>query len=67
MPPRDTVRSARLRLCSAIQPAGSQPQPGLGTASSASSDWRDTQSGSMARSRFGSTAESCIGASCGAT
>jgi len=58
---RASARVARRKAASGIHSGGSQPQPGFGTASSVSSDCRDTQNGSTARSRRGSTSVSASG------
>jgi len=52
---------ARRMASFGIQSDGSQPQPGLSISAPASSDWRDTHSGSIARSRRVSTSASASG------
>jgi len=55
--------SARRIAVSGIQVGGNQPQPGFSTLSPVSSAWRDTQSGSTARSSRGPISASDKGAS----
>ncbi|MHC2949081.1 hypothetical protein ACVIJX_006229 [Bradyrhizobium diazoefficiens] len=58
---RASARAARRKASSGIHSGGSQPQPGLSTLSSASSDCRETQNGSTSRSRRGSTSVNARG------
>ena len=61
--PWQRPRMARRMAAFGIQSAGSQPQPGLSISAPASSDCRDTQKGSIARSSRGSTSASASGGS----
>lgn len=61
------ARNARRMPASYIQALGSQPQPGRSASSAASSDCRDTHSGSISRSSRGPISVSASGATGPAT